>query len=316
MRVDAAFTGGSGATITVDSTSNVDLRVGGLAAVYKDSTTFDVLTVNSTTSTTITFSSNITQSYAVGDLVIPVRLAHARPSVSGQRYPLNLETIDMDFRVLDNDTGVVTGDTTPYNTYNSKVLLDDCNYLTGTMSEGYTQDIVVLDNVSGLVFQDSIWEKNKRQHQKTFLTKTRVDLWQVRRLLYALRGRQVSFYIPTFADDLEVTQNLVSGQATMVIKNINYVRFAQDRTPKKDFKITFTDDSSLTRSISSSTETSATEETLTLNDTWPANRNVSEIDRVEFLEPVRMASDSVTIEHGALGQARITFPVVTVFDHD
>lgn len=315
MKITAAITGGATDTAQVDSTDYVDLRVGGLAAVLKDDLTFDVLTVLSKTSTSVTFDQNIQNSYAAGDLVVPVRLTIVKSPATGVRRPVNVETIEAQFTVIENDEGAPTGDTSAFSSYNGKVLLDDFNFLSGTMSESFEQRVSITDNVTGLISQANMWGRHKRGHVKGFVVKERQDLWSVRRLLYALKGMQVSFYIPTFIEDLTVTQNLVGGTDTMDISWIGYDRFVDDQSPKNVFRITFTDDTSLVREVQSSSQLSGTEERLTLDATWPSSKSVSEIRRVEFYELVRFASDDLTIEHGnTVGDARLALPVKVVFD--
>ena len=314
MRVAAAVTGGATDTVTVDSTDYLDLRVGGLAAILKDDTTYDVLTVASLTSTTVTFDQTITNSYSIGDKVVPVRLSIIRGPAQGRRPPVNLEMINVKLQVTENDIGAPTGDVSAFSSYGGKVLLDDFNFIRGQMSEAFSQKVSYIDNVSGIVSQNTPWEKNKRSQVKGFVAKSREALWNIRRLFYALNGRQVSFYIPTFMEDMTASQDLTSGVDTMDISWIGYTRFIQSMEPKATFKIIFTDGTSLVRVVQSSTELSVMEERLVLDTTWPSNKTVAEIARIQFYELVRFDTDDIRIEHSGVGRAKIFNPVKAVFD--
>lgn len=315
MRVTADVTGGTTDTVSVDSTDYIDIRIGGLAVIFKDDTHFDVLTVQSITATSITFDQTITSSFDIGDRVAPVRLTVIDGDVQGRRYPVNLEQMRVRFTTIENDIGAPTGDTSAFSSYDGKVLLDDFNFLRGTMSETFEQKVSLVDNLAGILSQSTPWAKHKRSHVKGFVVKTREDLWNVRRLLYALNGRQVSFWIPTFIEDLTVTQSLSNGDDKMTISNIGYTRFIQNQEPKATFRITFTDSTSLVREVSSSEQLSATEERLTLASSWPADRTVSEIQRVQFYELVRLDTDEPRIRHSnTVGRAKISLPVKVVFD--
>jgi len=316
MTVSAAVTGGTTDTISVESTDYLDLRIGGLAAIIKDDTTYDVLTVQSLTSTSVTFEQTIANSYSINDTVVPARLCVIDGPVQGRRHPVNLELMRAKFLVIENDVGAPTADVSAFSAYDGKVLLDDFNFINGgQVAEVYEHKTNKTDSVSGIVTQSTSWEQNKRSHVKGFVVKSSQDLWNVRRLLYALRGRQVAFYVPTFIEDMTVTQNLASGTDTIDISYMGYSRFVQDRAPKSIFKITFTDATSLVREVQSSAVLSGTEERLDLDTTWPANRTVSEIQRVQFYELVRGDVDDVKIEHGTTtGKAKIFYPVKVVFD--
>ena len=116
-------------------------------------------------------------------------------------------------------------------------------------------------------------------------------------------------------EDMTPSQNLVTGVDTMDISWIGYDRFIEGGQSKKVFKITFTDGTSLVREIQSSSQLSGTEERLTLNTTWPADRSVDEIQRIQFYELVRFDTDEIRIEHDTtVGRARIFNPVKMVFD--
>ena len=186
-----------------------------------------------------------------------------------------------------------------------------------TLGESFERRLFIFDNGTGLVGQVSPWAHDKRVSQKGFYISTRQQLFELRQLILALRGRQISWWIPTFAEDLTATQDLVISVNTIDIANIGYTRFIQSREHKKTFRITFTDGTSLIRVVQSSAELSVDEERLTLDTTWPANRTVSEIERIEFLELSRFDTDSLRIRHQTtIGRARMIASVRTVNDND
>jgi hypothetical protein len=172
----------------------------------------------------------------------------------------------------------------------------------------------VIDGETGIISHVSQWEISKSAHHVGFLAKTMVEVYALRLLLLALRGRQATFVSPTFIADLEVTQNLISAGVTMVIANIGYARYVQSRMPRAVFRIRFTDGTSLIRRIMSASETSATEETLTLDTTWPSSKTVAQITDVQFLQTSRLATDTVRIRHLGVGRARVSAPATVVFD--
>jgi hypothetical protein len=100
----------------------------------------------------------------------------------------------------------------------------------------------------------------------------------------------------------------------MDVEALDYVRFVRDRLPMKVFRITFTDGTSLIRSVSSSASVSSTVERLTLDGTWPADRLPSEVSRVQFFELVRLDTDEVVINYPRIGLARCVVPLMRVFD--
>lgn len=305
----------AGATVyQVNGADDCDFRVGGLAAVMTDANTFDVITIAAKTDTTITSADASVNAYAKGARLMPLRLARITGAVSGRRFIRNLETFQVEFEVTDNTTGALTGSTSGWSTYNSRVLLDDCNVVRGEIGHQINRRVYVIDNQTGTVNARSPWDRGKRSHQKGFGAHNRADILKLRRLLLSLRGRQKSFYIPTFIEDLTAAATLTSGTATLDISNIEYERFAQSRDPKNLFRITFTDGTNLVREIISATKISSTVERLTLGTTWPTTRTVAEVSRIEFYELIRFDTDQLTIVYPRIGLASVQAPVRAVFD--
>lgn len=305
----------TGATqYNVAGADDVDLRVGGLAIVFTNSTTFDVVKIVSKTDTLITVEDPSVNAYSLGTTLMPLRSATIVGQQSGQRAQNNLEQFKIIFEVTDNDTGALTGSTTAYPTHNGRVLFSNCNVMSGQMAETFRRRIYRIDNKTGKVNLSSAWDRNKRSHQKGFVFRNRSEIIDFRRVLVALNGRQKSFYIPTFIEDLEVKANLVISANTMDIELIGYERFIQSRIPKTIFRITFTDDTSLVRVVQSAAGVDSTTERLTLDTTWPAGRTVAEIERVEFYELVRFDADNFVMNYPRIGLAQSQVPVVQVFD--
>lgn len=315
MTLSVAASAG-GPTVQVESTAGRDIRVGGLGIVYADDRTFDILTVSSVTSTTVTFGSNLANSYPAGSRVFPARLARVLGAVQGRRYPVTLEDFTVRWEVVDNDTGAPTGNTSPFSSFNGRVLLDDPNCLeSATMPFTIETRGAEIDGQIGVPYFDPVWTRAKRSHRKRFVFQTRARLLEIRRLLLALRGPQIAFWMPSFIEDLRPTQNLGSASTDLVIENVGYTRFVQSRAPRDHIRVSFNDGTgAIVRSITGAVETSATEETLTVDAVWGISKDVSTIARIEYMELVRISSDTVGIEHAGDGRGSVAFGVRGVFD--
>lgn len=308
----------SGATTyPISGGDDVDFRVGGLAVVISDRLTFDVIQIDAVTDVLVTAASSSLNAYAVRTALMPVRTSRVKNRVALQRELNNLERFSVNFQVDDNDTGALAGDTTPgfWSTHAGRVLFDDCNVVSGSQMRGdLRRRIHRIDNQTGKVGISSLWDRNKRGSEKGFLARNRAEIMSLRKLFIALRGRQKAFYIPTFIEEITANAPLAIGTDTMDIDSIGYVRFARDRLPMSLFRITFTDATSLVRTVSSSAIVSPTIERLTLNVTWPANRTVAEVQRIEWYELVRFDSDSLGLNYSRIGEASARMPLLRVFD--
>jgi hypothetical protein len=308
----SAITAGA-TTITLTSTANADYRDGGLFLIYQDQLTYDVLQLASHTGTTLTSSTAVLNSYPAGTLVMPLRTALTNSSVSGSRWRLNGAQLQLRFQVNDNDADLSS--TAGWNTFNSKVLVDVGTVVQDTLSESYDRELVVLDSQTGLISQTAVSDRGTRMSVLTLRTGTPAELWKVRQLLHALRGKQTSFYLPTFFSDLVVAANISSGSNTMVVTYCGYSQFVRNRQPKNAIRLTLADGSTVTNTITGSSYTSGPNETLTVGTNWGANILAANVVRVEFLEKVRWDTDTITLQHTPGERAvRIYAPVRTVLD--
>jgi hypothetical protein len=299
-------------TINVTTTLYSDFRVGGQAVVLTDRDTFDALVIQSKTSTSITFSTALQNSYDAGTLVMPIRQAQIADLVNADQFPKNLEDFEAVWEVQDNDVDIA--DTSAFSSYDGKVLLDDCNPVVRSVAESFRTKVSVIDGKAGLREYNGRWPNMKRGHSQGFIARTRQGVWEMRQLFYALRGRQISFYTLTWTPDLVVTGTLTAAQSLMDIENIGYSRFAQERNPMKHIHLLFTDGTSVLREITNSVVVDSDTERLTVDTAWATTKLASEVSRVSFIELVRFATDRVEIEYDRPDFARTRVPVVSLIE--
>lgn len=314
MTLAAAASAGA-TTITVDSTANLDLRVDSLCMIRTNESTFDVLEVASFTTTTITFKAPLIGSYSAGAIVAPVRLTRILDqSIRGSRTPKGYAVRRLALEVQDNDVDLAS--TAGFSSLNSKVLLTEGNVIRGVMTEAFDRPITVIDNETGAVTQIATQTRDRRSSTKTFFTAGRAQRWTTRRLMYALDGRRVSFYLPTFYEDLTLAADLTSGSNAMSVVNVGYARYVRTRSPWTIIRILFNNGNSpLIRTIQTAVETSSAVDTLTVDTVWGSNIPRSTVSRIEFIELVRFDSDTIRILHEpGFRVSKFTAPVRGVFE--
>ena len=320
--------------ITVESTADADYRIGELAIILKNDNTFDALIVDSFTATTITFTSPATNAYAAGDsdvFVAPLRSALADSVVSRSKKQTAVESFQVNFTSIANDASLA--DTTGFTIHptDSKIILDGAvkgiglNATTGSTKEQMVRRVAQIDSIAGLFTQSSPWDRSKESSPLTFFVNSRDKLWDVRQLLHALRGQQISFYLPTFFKDLTANLDITSGGSTLQVDNTKYAQFCDGRVPRDLLRVTTDAGVEYIASITGSTEIDDDNESIAINvllkdgvsagPTWPDTVTVANIDRIDFVQKVRLDSDEITITHlDGAGQARISTQVTTVFE--
>jgi hypothetical protein len=298
-------------TLNVTTTSYMDFRVGGQAIVFSSETVFEIVNVSAVNPTSLDLSTALSGNFAAGIRVLPLRTAiitqssSKRRRVGGARYKV-------DFLVTDNDLDIA--DTSAFSTYDSKVLLDGSNFV-DNVQEKHSRIKQMIDSETGQFTVHTLQAQSYRHSAKGFVTKTPQALWEVRQLLHALRGKHVSFYLPTFASEFVATQPTVATQSNLDISHVGYTDFAQSRAPRNVLRLVEADGTEHKHEITNATELSATEERLTLTPVWSDSIPLVDINFVDVVEKVRFDSDVIAIRHNTLpGQAEITAPVRSVIE--
>lgn len=131
-----------------------------------------------------------------------------------------------------------------------------------------------------------------RQQQHSFFLSGAAHQFAFRQMLYRLRGQQKSLWLPTFGDDIEIASPAISGATTIDIKQVglSYVggpADGRDRLVFSDGQVVEVTDSSIIGGTN--------RERLTLATGLTSAKLAG--TRASFIEKVRLAQDSVEIEH-------------------
>jgi hypothetical protein len=301
----------SDTTIYVD-TRFADFRTQSLAIVWRDDEYFDALEVNSMTDSSLTFSSPITKQFLAGQtLVMPLRVGLVDSNIPIQRYAVNLEDISFMVTIQDNDSDI--GDTSDFPSYNSKVLLSEPNRMPGnSLPASFERDIIRIDNELGPAVQSSDWLAPNFMTEKGFFCRSLERKWQVRKLVHALRGSQVTFYLPTFYQDLELADDLSNTSDLMDIVNIGYSTYIDGQSPADHVQIELADGTFLRRQIIAAEAISESIERLTVDSAWTSDVAKEDVTKVTYLRTARIADDRVTLVHSDAQEAEIMMSVKEV----
>lgn len=294
------------------NTANADFRADSLAIVWKSPLEYDALEVSSFTASSITFSSPVLNSYEIGEtLVMPLRTAITNSNIEQGKHLNNLEELSMQFTVFDNDVDLA--DDSVYDTHNGFVLLDQANFVSGAMlNDNIVRKMSRIDNQMAPPVQFSDWATSRFATTKGWVCNNAADIWQVRQLLHALRGSQVTFYMPTFYEDIVVTGTLSSGSYLMDVAYMGYDSLVQANEPHVSVWIKLNSGTVITREVTDHEVLTATTERLTVGTSWGSTVAPEDIERVCFLRRCRVADDKLTFRHDFFGQSVAFMNVLAV----
>lgn len=307
--VTAAITAGDD-TIAVSSTDFSEFEAGETALIWQSWDVFEALQVQSFTATTITFTSTIGQDFPAGVSVFPVRPGTMDISASSSRYRCDLQDNSVTFQISRN--GQYIGDVSDFDSFNGLPVVDDGNLIRGgrTVSESFRLEAAsVVDFGTGFRQIVTGESSSTRGSVQGWLTQTPEQLWRIRRLLQWLHGPQQPFYLPRYYQDLTPTGDIANGSAFDVV-DVGY-RGISSRPDRSVVRIVLKDGTKLGPfNVSGVTTPSAGVERVQIATAVGQAVTVAELDRIEVVERVRLAGDSVRIEHlNSWGKARIFAPV-------
>jgi len=300
-----AYAAAGETSVSID-TNYADYREGALMIIWSDSEVFDAVEIDTVGANSLTLTSPLVNSYDAGEaLVMPLRLAQLQQSIPIQRFLNSLQDVNLDWLIRDNDVGDSFADTSTYPTHNGKVLLEDPNVADGPIPDDQFVRIEVFDADVGSFQQFSDWLAPVPVTVKGFYGGTPEAIWKVRRLVHALRGSQVSFYLPTYYFDLVPTTGLASASTALRVENTGYADYMVGQEPFVSIWIELTDGTTLTREVTDAEIVDSEEELLTVGEAWTEDVDLENISRISLLRLVRIADDRVEFLHAYPGNAQI-----------
>jgi len=297
---------------------NADFRIGGLAMVFQENPdgtiTQDSLQISDvimsvaspeSTQDTITFATGVQNAYD-GSLatVVPV-VPSILASPAKQRTPQAGETsrYSMKFDLLENDPTIPGIDNAWYPELtdfdgNDTLIIDDANNIDGgTLAEGWELKLQRIDYGIGKFQQLTQELAARRSTPFNWIVESVQFEWQLRSLLYYLRGKLRNAWIPTHRHDFNVNANIGSGAFNFDVDNWGMSDFVSGQRPWAGLRLKKTDGSISYHRILSVTKIDDTTERVNIEPATSFAATVAEVDKVDLMILARLATDDVTINH-------------------
>jgi len=335
------------ATVYVTDTAYADFRPGGLAVLIaydaegnRTADTLEIVSVSTGSPMSVTFSSGVENAYTAGQaMLVPVVPGILSSQIAKSRYPSTAQKTTVSFTSLENKLSRITPDTSGFLSHNGRPVIDDKNSMGTELPEGQRIRTTIIDGDTGEIVQYATPDRSTPISRKSWNIETASRMWEIKSLLYAVRGRQVSFYLPTFNADAVLTQPVVKGASSIDIQNIGYNQFMKSREPFTTIAIRFKEGfipegSPLSDSpvifpagreylfldINGSSNISEAEERLNVTPSTPIGFNPADVERIEFMVKSRFDTDTVELLHkwsDALGDqidTELSIPTTGAYD--
>lgn len=306
--------------LNVDATLYADFRVGGLAMVYQEDEdgirTLDVLgilAVNGPVSSpesianSITFLTPIQNSYEADKAtVIPVVAGLLAQAIS-QTTPRVAKTTEfkLQFDLLDSDEAAAptlfeSGIYPDLDDFSGipTMVLTDLNFMPGgSFNEKWQLELQRVDFRTGIFRQFTQELAARRSMPFSWNSEDSQNEWQIRSLLYFLRGKWERLWVPTWRDDFVLNTNIGLNAPSIDVDNHGFAKFVTDQEPWRGLRIRKNDGSVSYHRITIATEIDATTERITISPVAPFATLLTEIVQIDLLLLMRQSKDVISLTH-------------------
>ena len=231
--------------------------------------------------------------------VAPLRIGILASALEIERRRQNDGTVTATFLLRD------VADLTPpvLSSYLGSSVQTDPSLTRAPLSASLRRAVEYVDNGFGPVVIEPLRDVFERGETITLKAQGPLERWAQRRWLWSLRGRQASFWLPTWGRELQLQAAMTSGSAQMRVAPIAALPAYVGR------KILL----EMTGGMRFRTITAAVAEGATHRLTISSNlgETVPVGTKVHFLTLVRSDSDRIEIQHGRVA-SEVALPVVEV----
>lgn len=293
----------AGATNILVDTTTADYIVDGLALIFQDENNFEAVEIQTLNAASIDLKVALVNSYT-NAVILPVLLANA---INGMAYT---RTPDSFISGQANFMSVVTNDLSGTNETQYKgidIILNPSVYVS-SISERITKEMRTLDSTIGRVIYDPSRSVVDHDQVISFDTLTKEELWSARQWIHSRRGKQKTFYIPTWNNDLNVVTDINAADTTITVTDIKYHLYYTT----KDIIILKKDGTYVLLDTYAGSDNGDGTETISISTQVGEDILVSEIDKVSFVTLCRFNSDRIEIKHRVNRGASIVIPIVEV----
>lgn len=242
--------------------------------------------------TTITVGSpGMANAWPAGTIAFPIRGARLEDSVGVERFTGDVSGGRFLFECVEQqDVTAATGETA----YRSIPVMTYQPVWTEDIDQGFARTLVRLDNQIGRRWWDEITLAAMLQSHRWVLNgRTELAAW--RAWLYARRGRNQHFWMPSHAQDFQVVATIGSADTTIDVEHSNYVAAVAQNIGRRDIQITTRSGTVYRRRITASSVVNATTERLTIDSALGATVTAPDVAAVSFLRLMRLEQDAIEL---------------------
>lgn len=297
----------SGVTSVNLNTTNADYRANDIILLWESDTKFLAVEITSIASGAISLKKPLAMSF-LNAFVMPLRVARTLQGSEFSRSNTDITKMRATFQVDRNKDLAGSGYVSAFPQYRGKDVLIDRSVVLGELSERISRSLDIFDNGSAPIVVIPSRGYMDRRETLTFDPQNRTEVWAMRKWLHARRGKQKTFWLPSWNNDLALVKNILASDITISVKGINYASYYG----VTDIMVQRTDGTrAFKRALSGAVDVNG-DDVLTLESAFGVAIPISSVAFISFIRHVRFDSDSLDLAHDYAGRVSLTVPVIEV----
>lgn len=290
----ATITGGT-TSIPVD-TATRDYRAGGLALLLdpEDARVSEVLTIDTVDGDSIELADPVVATWPAGSLLFPARAARLTNAPEVPRFTGQAATSRAQFLCDDPDEYEAdAGDAA----YRSLPVLERRPSWAEDPALAYPRKATLIDNQVGKRVSVDEGEQPFPVQSQLHTMTTRAEIGEMRALFHALRGRQGSIWVPTWAEDLTLAASAGGGATNLTVKKAGYVDLLDLDVNRRDVRIELRSGAVHYRRITAAAPINASTEQITIDSALGVAVAPTDVAAISFMALCRSNSDTLELDY-------------------
>lgn len=293
-----------GTTQIAIGAAGLDFVVGGLAMLWRDVATYELIEVASLTDDTggplLRVRAPTRRPWPVGTRLIPCRTARLTDTPELRRHSDRLMQTQLRFEATEPcDWPALL----PATRYRGFPMLDQRSDESRDPSASMARRFDLLDGEVGRTHADDLSGLAWTSQTHAWRVVGRAERARLRSLLYGLQGRAEALWLPTWTDDLEVIETIGASAVTLTVAACGVARSLRQQAGRRHVRIELVDGTVFHRAIEA-----ASEVVLANGDTGERLRIDAALGQIVGPERIRLAcwmalvtlaADTVELRHHA-----------------
>jgi len=277
----------AGAKVIYCDTSNASFMQGGYAFLWENDSKNEILEISAVYTDRIELTNPVANNYTKA-YVMPMKSGIMSNGVQFKRSGNDSVSFSATFIII----GDVDYAENSFPVYSNYPVLDT-RVIVGNMDEVLRRPVELIDNGQGLIVVEQV--SNKIYNKRTIGTvaKGKDEVWQWKKMLHYLKGRQKAFWLPSFSKDIKIKNTITAGSTGA---NIEYIGLSNFGTFPIATRLQLRNGTVLYFKITYATKVEDGE-VISLDTAPTQDITADDIVMWSFMDLVRLDADSIKLEY-------------------